>query len=558
MQEVGDLKFSDFTGASERVASPTALPAWHALADHAQRLRTRRVCALFDNDPDRFSALSLANDGLVADFSKQLIDTDALAALYALAQQSELGPAITALFNGAELNFTEARPALHMALRQSCAPPEADAAAVHDTAVRMRAFASALRSGSITGASGKPFQRIINIGIGGSDLGPRMAVEALAQRGRDHPDVRFVASIDPVDLEHALDGADADTTLFIISSKSFATAETLANATAARGWLRTQLGAQADLRKHLVAVSNAVTAATDFGVAPDRIFALPEWVGGRYSVWSAIGLPVLLAIGEDGFDEFLAGARAMDAHFRNAPINANLPITLGLIGIWNINFLAIDTLALLPYAHGLRSFPAWLQQLDMESNGKHCLRDGSHSEVATAPIVWGGAGTIGQHAFHQLFYQGTRTVALDFLAFAGDSNPQRAALLENALAQSAALMRGRDLDAARLALRAKGLAETAVEQLAPHLVCPGNQPSTTLIAPELTPFRLGQLMALYEHKVFVQGWIWGINSFDQYGVELGKEMARTLASKSADTPDPSTAGLLAAAAAMRDPDRNQP
>lgn len=556
MQEANGLKFSDYIGASERKASPTALPAWHAVTQHAQRLRSRRVSDLFNEQPDRFSELSLVHDGLLADFSKQLIDRDALSALHTLAQQSALDTAITAFFGGDTVNFTEARPALHMAMRHTCPPPEADAAAVRDTDRRMRAFAAALRSGQYTGACGRPFKRIINIGIGGSDLGPRMAVEALASRAQ--PDVRFVASIDPDDLAQALDGADADTTLFIISSKSFATAETLANATAARHWLRTQLGAQADLRPHLVAVSNAVAAATDFGVAPERIFALPDWVGGRYSVWSAIGLPVLMAIGEGAFDEFLAGARAMDTHFCDAPINANLPVSMALVGLWNINFLAIDSLALLPYAHGLRSLPAWLQQLDMESNGKHCLRDGSASQVATAPIVWGGAGTIGQHAFHQLFYQGTRTVALDFIAFADTRDPQRAALLQNALAQSAALMQGRDLDAARRSLLAKGVDANTVEHLAPHLVCAGNQPSTTIIAPQLTPYRLGQLMALYEHKVFVQGWIWGVNSFDQYGVELGKEMARALASQGADTPDPSTAGLLSAAASMRDSAQHQP
>ena len=551
MLEDEGLKFSASTDVTDHPASPRHLAAWGALQQHACRLRQTRIDALFREDADRFGRFSLSFDQLLADFSKQAIDTDVLVDLMRLAEQARVADGVRSLFDGEEVNFTEGRPALHMAMRGSCPMPAGDADVVADTRSRLRAFAAAVLTGAHVGCTGKPFRHVVNLGIGGSDLGPRMATEALVTSHATGPVVRFVANIDPNELEHVLADACAETTLFIVSSKSFTTAETLANANAARQWLRDALGQGADITPHLAAVSNAVELATAFGIAPERVFPLPEWVGGRYSVWSPTGLPLMLAIGVQAFEAFLAGARAMDAHFRSAPLHANLPVTMALIGLWNTDFLDIETLAVLPYANGLRSFPGWLQQLDMESNGKRCLRDGSTSEVHTAPIVWGGAGTIGQHAFHQLFYQGTRRTALDFIVLAGSEDPREQALLHNALAQSAALMGGRDLDAALRMLRARGVAEDECARLAPHLVCPGNQPGTTLLLPRLDPYRLGQLMALYEHKVFVQGWIWGINSFDQFGVELGKDMARSLASGGAGTHDPSTTGLLAAAADMR-------
>jgi len=533
-------------------------PAWSGLENHAARLRTTRVAELFERDAARFATLSFGHRGLLLDLSKQSIDAPALAALVALAEQTRLPEGIDALFAGEHLNFTEDRAVLHMALRDACAAPPEDAASLAQSQQRMRAFAAALRSGTMTGASGKPIRIVVNLGIGGSDLGPRMAAQALVPAGSGAtPEVRFVANIDRRELDEALADADPASTLFIVSSKSFATAETLANAQAARSWLQAGLGAGCDPALHFAAVSNAIDAAAAFGIPAERVFPLPEWVGGRYSVWSTIGLPLMIAIGESEFDAFLAGARAMDEHFRSAPPGENLPVLMGLAGLWNTDFLGIESLALLPYAHGLRSFAAWLQQLEMESNGKRCLRDGSASVVHTSPIVWGGVGTVGQHAFHQLFYQGTRRVALDFIVPVGADDASQRALVENAFAQSAALMAGRSLDAALASLRAKGLAESEAAALAPHLACPGNQPSTTVLLPALDAFALGQLMALYEHKVFVQGWIWGINSFDQYGVELGKEMARSLSSGSRENRDPSTAGLMAAAEAMRrTPDRS--
>jgi glucose-6-phosphate isomerase len=442
-----------------------------------------------------------------------------------------------------------------MALRGAGPPPAADAAQLHDTAARMRAFARELRTSTLTGASGRPLRRVVNLGIGGSDLGPRMVAEALAGAPGSQPvSVHFVANMDPQEFDEVLYGADPAETLFIVASKSFTTAETLTNAEAARAWLRAALGEDADIGAHFVAVTNAVAAAVAFGIARERLLPMPDWVGGRYSVWSAIGLPLLIGLGEDRFDALLAGARAMDEHFRDAPLAVNLPVLMGLIGLWNTDFLDQETLAVLPYAHGLRSFPAWLQQLEMESNGKRCLRDGSTTEVMTSPVVWGGAGTVGQHAFHQLFYQGTRAVPADFIIIAGGDDPRRQAVVNNALAQTAALTHGRSLAEAEAMLRARGADEAEIRRLAPHLVIPGNQASTTVLLPHLDPYSLGALMALYEHKVFVQGWIWGINSFDQYGVELGKEMARRLSgASSADWQDGATAGLQRAIAALRGP-----
>lgn len=527
--------------------SPEALPAWASLQDHAVRLQTRTLPSLFVDDVSRFDRLSRNWQGLTLDLSRQRLDPAALDALLALATEAGLAEGIRAFFGGEAVNHTEGRPALHMALRGSCAAP---AGAKLDQRP-LRAFAAALRAGQVAGATDAPITRVINIGIGGSDLGPRLVAEALRSTVAERPvAIDFVANIDPRDLEEALEHADAASTLFIVSSKSFGTAETLANAQAGRDWLRARLPAGADVSRHFAAVSNATAAAAEFGIDPARTFALPEWVGGRYSLWSAIGLPLLVGLGEEAFDRLLAGARALDEHFRDTPFADNLPVLMGLVGLWNTDFLGLETLAVLPYAHGLRNFPAWLQQLEMESNGKRTLRDGSSTTAHTSPIVWGGVGTVGQHAFHQLFYQGTRSVPMDFIVPVGDDEPRQRGLVGNAFAQAAALMHGRDIDGARTALRARGLPEAEVERLAPHLVCPGNQSSTTLLMPRLDAFHLGQLLALYEHKVFVQGWIWGINSFDQYGVELGKEMARRLADAEGER-DATSASLMAIADALR-------
>ena len=523
-------------------------PVWQRLQAHADRLALRSTLDLFADTPERFNLLSRQSGTLLADFSKQRWDTAALADLLNLAQACSLPAGIEALFAGKTVNFTEKRAALHMALRGSCPAPAGYSPDDHAWC----RFAAALRAGQVQGVNGTPIRRIINLGIGGSDLGPRMVCEALAPHTSQTINVRFVANVDPHELNEALADAEPASTLFIISSKSFTTAETLTNAASARQWLYQGLGEHSILTPHFAAITNATEAAAAFGIAAERIFPIPEWVGGRYSVWSAIGLPVLAAIGEDAFDAFLSGARVMDIHFRTCPLTDNLPVLMGLAGLWNSSFLKRDTLAVLPYAYGLRSFPAWLQQLEMESNGKHTLRDGSTAATMTAPIVWGGVGTVGQHAFHQLFYQGTHSVPLDFIVPVGDGGDARQqALVDNAFAQAAALMQGRSLGQSHTLLTRKGFSTAEADRLAPHLVCTGNQPSTTLLIPRLDPFHLGQLLALYEHKVFVQGWIWGINSFDQYGVELGKDMGRALAAGLLTDQDSSTTGLIAAADRLR-------
>ncbi|MDR2925708.1 MAG: glucose-6-phosphate isomerase [Azoarcus sp.] len=540
---------------------PQRLPAWTALVGHAQQLANHPLSALFADDPnraDRFTLIlenptEMDQSALVADFSKQLFDDETFASLIRLAHEARLDEGIQRLFDGEQVNFTEKRAASHMSMRGGCPPPPGKGADTHD----MRTFAFDLREGMLVGSTGKTIRHLVNLGIGGSDLGPRLAVEALADPrgnivgGIELAKVAFVANVDPRELDTVLAHADPAATLFVVSSKSFSTPETLANAEAARQWLRSRLGEGIDISAHFAAVSNAYDAAIAFGIRPDRVFPLPDWVGGRYSVWSAIGLPLLVAIG-GMFDDFLVGARIMDDHFRLTPIEHNLPVWLGLTDLWNASFLGIQSTAALPYAHGLRSFPNWLQQLEMESNGKHTLRNGHRTEAATAPIVWGSAGTIGQHAFHQLLYQGTRKVALDFIIPVGeDSDPRQRILVDNAIAQAAALMGGRDLDAARATLARRNLPDAEIERLAPHLVSDGNQPSTTIMIPRLDAFHLGALLALYEHKVFVQGWIWGINPFDQYGVEHGKEIARALASGKTDKQDASTAQLARLAEEFR-------
>lgn len=525
------------------VSTNTAEHARRALAAHAERLRGAHTAALFAADAARLPAFSVTHDGLYFDFSRQRLDAPALAALLDWADAARLPQGIEQLFGGAPLNNTEHRPALHMAMRDDALLPansDTDWAANRE---RLLALTDAVRTGQLRGATGEPFEHILALGIGGSELGPRLVCEALATPGANTPQVRFVAGLDPAELTCALADARPERTLVLIASKSWSTLETLENARAVRQWLRSALS-EAQLAQHLVAICSVPARAHEFGVAAERIFPLPEWVGGRFSVWSAVGLPAMLAVGSRSFRELLAGAQAMDRHFRHAPFAQNLPVLAALIGLWNIHALGIETHAVLPYAHGLRSLPAWLQQLDMESNGKRVTRDGAPLSGHSAPIVWGGAEPAGQHAFHQLLYQGTRTAALDFLLIGNPQNhPMQRLLAECGIAQAAALMHGRSLDAARALLVQQGKDPA----LAPHLVCPGNQPSSTLLLPALTAHTLGQLLAFYEHKIFVQGWLWGINSFDQFGVELGKEMARALRNTN-HRPDPAATALLTALA----------
>lgn len=530
----------------------TQTPEWQALAAHRDRVAPRHLNDLFAADPQRFFRLSLRAADILFDFSKQRLAPDSLQLLVRLAEARDVAGFIRRMCAGDSVNFTENRAALHVALRAErpySVAGEAVLPQVQATRARMRELAHALGSGLRRGATGRSIRSIVNLGIGGSDLGPRMATQALGGCADPRLAVRFVANIDPAEFTTAVHDLDPAETLFVVSSKTFTTQETMANAGAARAWLAAALGSEQAAGRHFVAISNNLQAAAAFGIERENCFAMPEWVGGRFSMWSAIGLPIACAIGMDNFDEMLAGARDMDEHFLAAPLAGNLPVLMALVGIWNINFLGAESLAVIPYSHRLGLLPAYLQQLEMESNGKRVTAQGAPVDCATAPILWGMAGTVGQHAFHQLFYQGTRLTPIDFIVPVGDAGPEQEALVANALAQGAALMKGKTGDEARDELLAAGRGPREAERLAPHLVCPGNQPSSTLLMPGLTPRTLGSLIALYEHKVAVQGCIWGVNSFDQWGVEHGKQMARELLPRmlAGDGDfDASTRGLLAA------------
>ncbi len=505
-------------------------PAWQAIRDHGSRIAERSLRQLFADDPARGREMTATGADLYLDYSKQRIDRQGLGLLLELARKRDLDRHIAAMFAGRHINTTEDRPALHVALRM---PREASltvngqdvVADVHAVLDRMSAFSDKLRNGEWRGHSGKPIRNIVNIGIGGSDLGPVMAFEALRHYSRRDLTVRFVSNIDPADLDEATRDLDAAETLFITCSKSFGTLETLTNARAARQWCLDELGDEAAVAKHFVAVSSNADRVRDFGIDPEHMFGFWDWVGGRYSMDSAIGLSTMLAIGSDNFRAMLAGFHAMDVHFRDTPFEANLPVLMGLLALWNNNVLGADTVAVLPYNNYLTRFPAYLQQLTMESTGKHVHLDGSAVELATGPIYWGEPGTNGQHSFYQLLHQGMRLVPCDFIGFdrpAKAIGQQHDMLVANMIAQGEALAFGRTAEDLR--------AEGADEALIPHRICEGNRPSNTLMAPALTPAVLGSLVALYEHSVYVQGVLWQIDSFDQWGVELGKQLAnRSLA-----------------------------
>ena len=539
----------------------TLTPQWQALAAHRDALEGWHLNELFASDPQRFSRLSLRCGNLLADFSKQRLTNETLDLLLRLAEARDLAGFIRRMIAGEAINATENRAALHIALRaeRSCRVGGKDVLPeVLATRQRMRDLSEAIRSGAWCGSGGQSINAVVNLGIGGSDLGPRMAAQALGEFADPKLAVRFVANIDPAEFADTVRNLDPARTLFIVSSKTFTTQETLANARAAKVWL-----GNADPVRHFLAVSNNVAAAQAFGIPEENCLAMAEWVGGRFSMWSAIGLPLACAIGMDAFEELLAGARAMDEHFLAAPFAENLPVVMALVGLWNIDFLGAESLAVIPYAHRLGLLPAYLQQLEMESNGKRVTLDNVEVGCDTAPIVWGMAGSVGQHAFHQLFYQGTRLTPIDFVVPVGDAGPEQEALVANALAQSAAVMKGKTLEEAKRQLIAAGKTEAEAARLAPHLACPGNQPSTTLLMPKLTPHTLGSLIALYEHKVAAQGCLWGVNSFDQWGVEHGKQMAREILPKMLSGEgepddakgiplwDVSTAGLLAAIRSWR-------
>ncbi|RUM98852.1 glucose-6-phosphate isomerase [Pseudaminobacter arsenicus] len=510
----------------------------------------------FKSDPQRFCRFSLTEGDLLLDWSKCAVALSTMGLLEKLALAAKLPERREAMFSGQKINVTEGRAVLHMALRNS-----ADAKVMvdgHDAmgGVRtvheaMARFSDAVRSGAVVGATGRKFTDIVNIGIGGSDLGPAMATLALAPY-HDGPRAHFVSNVDGAHIHDTLKPLDPQTTLFIIASKTFTTIETMTNAETARKWIETALGADA-VARHFAAVSTALDKVASFGIVPERVFGFWDWVGGRYSVWSAIGLPVMLAIGPQCFSEFLAGAHEMDRHFATAPLLENLPVVMGLIGYYHRVICNYPARAVIPYDQRLARLPAYLQQLDMESNGKQVTLDGIRVTTPTGPLVWGEPGTNGQHAFFQLLHQGTDVIPVEFLAAAEGHEPElrhhHNLLVANCLAQSEALMKGRTLEEARRQMLTKGMAVAEVDRLAPHRVFPGNRPSITLLYRKLDPHMLGRLIALYEHRVFVEGVLFGINSFDQWGVELGKELATGLlpvveGTEDAARSDASTAGLV--------------
>ncbi len=507
--------------------TPESAQHWKALSRLAAAQRDDAA------DTEELTPLVVEAAGLYADLSKQRIDPEALSTLIGLAEEMDLAAAIEAQFAGASINQSEARPALHTALRAPSAEVPELAREAAGTMSHILDLADAVRAGSWRGATGAAITDVVHIGIGGSHLGPELAVEALAGPGNGGPRIHFVANIDGDALQSAVSGLNPERTLFVIVSKSFSTLETRVNAQSARSWFLERMGSLDAIARHFVAISTNLAAADEFGIPAANVYPMWDWVGGRYSVWSPVGIPLAMAIGRSGFNDFLAGARALDEHFRSAPFAENLPVLMALAGIWNYNFLGVTNQAILPYAERLRLLPDFLQQLIMESNGKSVHQDGSDVAVHTMPVVWGGRGTNGQHAYHQLLHQGTRSFAADFIVVADATSTAPAEhhrwLNANALAQSQAMLLGQ-----------------ASED--PHKRVRGGKPTSTIVLPALTPATLGALLALYEQIVFCQGVIWDINSFDQWGVELGKRLAvpifEQLGGKSALAQDASTRGLI--------------
>ncbi|MDR3581273.1 MAG: glucose-6-phosphate isomerase [Oryzomonas sp.] len=506
----------------------TRLPAWQALQAHHATVKDVHLRQLFADDPVRGERLALEGVGLYLDFSKHRITGETLRLLVRLADESGLRSRIDAMFAGERINVTENRAVLHTALR---APRDATVMVdgenvvphVHEVLDRMAAFADRVRDGVWTGHTGKRIKNVVNIGIGGSDLGPVMAYEALRHFSRREMTFRFVSNVDGTDFAEATLGLDPAETLFIVSSKTFTTLETMTNARTARAWLVQGLGDEAAVSRHFVAVSTNGAEVTAFGIDPANMFGFWDWVGGRYSMDSAIGLSTMLAVGPDNFRELLAGFHAMDEHFRTAPFERNLPVLMGLLTVWYVDFFGAQTVAVLPYDQYLKRFPAYLQQLTMESNGKGVTLAGAPVDYDTSPVFWGEPGTNGQHSFYQLIHQGTRLIPCDFIGFCRSLNPlgnHHEILMSNVFAQGEALAFGKDADQVR--------GEGTPEWLVPHRTFPGNRPSTTILAEQLTPKVLGSLVALYEHSVFTQGAIWQIDPFDQWGVELGKSLAQKI------------------------------
>ncbi|SHG46076.1 glucose-6-phosphate isomerase [Massilia sp. CF038] len=539
----------------------TSTASYQALETHAIEAEDWQLRSLFAASDTRFPDMTVDAAGLFLDYSKNRIDARTLELLTELARERGVDTQRDAMFAGERINLTEQRAVLHTALRA----PRGTAltvdgqdvnADVHAVLDRVRIFSDAVRSGTWLGHSGKPITDIVNIGIGGSDLGPKMVCLALRQYAHPRLRMHFVSNVDGHDMDAALTKVNPETTLFIVASKTFTTTETMMNAQTARAWFLQSAPSEA-LAKHFVAVSTNTEAIKAFGIDPANMFPFWDWVGGRYSVWSAIGLSVALSVGFGYFSDLLAGAHAMDVHFKEAPLEKNMPVLLGMIGFWNRHFLGCASLSIAPYHQDLNRFPAYLQQLDMESNGKRVTKGGQPVDTLTCPVIWGDCGTNGQHAYFQLLHQGTDVTPIDFIAAlrpAHEYTNQHAALLANCFAQSEAFMRGKTIDEVRVDLQAQGLSLAEIERLAPHKTFPGNRPSNTILMEYLTPYTLGALIALYEHKTFVQGVIWDVNSFDQWGVELGKVLAKSIEAEltGASVPerhDCSTNGLIAMAKA---------
>jgi glucose-6-phosphate isomerase len=527
-----------------------ARPAWAALERHFAAIRDVHLRDLFAGDPTRGERLAAEGAGIYLDYSKNRVTDETLELLRQLARESGLAERVDAMFRGERINVTEDRAVLHVALRmpreRSLLVDGVDVVAeVHAVLDRMAAFAERVRSGEWKGFTGKPMRNVVNVGIGGSDLGPVMAYEALRHYSRRDLTFRFVSNVDSTDFVEATRDLAPDETLFVISSKTFTTLETMTNARSARAWTLAALGDEAAIARHFVAVSTNAAEVRRFGIDPENMFGFWDWVGGRYSLDSAIGLSTMLAIGPDGFRELLAGFHALDEHFRETPPEQNLPVLMGLLSVWYGDFFGAQTVGVMPYSQYLKRFPAYLQQLTMESNGKSVTLDGRPVDYETGAVFWGEPGTNGQHSFYQLIHQGTKLIPVDLIGFAKAPNPlgdHHDILMSNVFAQAEALAFGRSADD----VRAEGTAEAVV----PHRVFAGNRPSNVLLAEQLTPFTLGALVALYEHSVFVQGAIWSIDSFDQWGVELGKALAQRIVPEltSADEPqlhhDSSTNALI--------------
>lgn len=537
--------------------NPTQTEAWSKLSTHFIDIEDTDIPSYFTEDPQRFEKFSIQFENLLVDYSKNRISEETLPLLFELAKECELEEAINAMFNGEKINHTENRAVLHTALRKRSNKPvyvdgEDVMPKINRVLEQMKAFSERVHSGEWSGFSGKKIRHIVNIGIGGSDLGPVMVTEALKPYWVEGIETYFVSNVDGTHIAETLKKVDPETTLFLVASKTFTTQETMTNAHTAREWLLSFYNNEKAIASHFVALSTNNSAVEDFGIDTNNMFEFWDWVGGRYSLWSAIGLSIALTIGFNNFERLLEGAYTMDKHFSSASFNENIPVILALIGIWYNNFWGFESEAILPYDQYMHRFAAYFQQGNMESNGKYVDNNGSNVSYQTGPIIWGEPGTNGQHAFYQLIHQGTKIIPCDFIAPAISHNPigdHHIKLMANFFAQTEALMNGKSGEEVLTELRGKGLSEEEVRKLFPYKIFEGNRPTNSILVKEITPYTLGSLIAMYEHKIFVQGVIWNVNSFDQWGVELGKQLAGNIlpelrGDEAVTTHDSSTNGLI--------------